>query len=148
MNKRHPITAFYIEALILIMVFVGIILLLTQIFGAGRMLSSDADRLTRAVGLAQNAAEAVAASEDLSDLEEQRDEGNIGVSADPSGVSAWYDREGSPKKEGVFRVQTTWEPEEKGGGTLARSHITVWYGEEEEPVYELDTAVYRKGGSE
>ena len=69
MNKRHPITAFYIEALILIMVFVGIILLLTQIFGAGRMLSSDADRLTRAVGLAQNAAEAVAASEDLSDLE-------------------------------------------------------------------------------
>ena len=149
MKQRHQITAFYIEALILILVFVGIILVLTQVFGAGRALSSDADRLTRAVGLAQNAAEAVAAAEDEDALEEILDEGNIpDAAADPGAVLCLYDREGNPAGDGVFKVKTTWEPEAKGGGEVVYSHISVWYGEEESPIYELDTAVYREEGSE
>lgn len=148
MNKRHPITAFYVEALILILVFVGIILVLTQVFGAGQALSSEADQLTKAVGMARNAAEAVAASEDPADLTEQLDEGNIGQSADPTTVQANYDKDGKPAKDGIYRVETTWEPEPAGSGEMVKSHISVYYDDNDEPVYTLDTASYRGEGSE
>lgn len=148
MNKRHPITAFYVEALILILAFVGIILILTQVFGAGQALSSDADQLTRAVGMAQNTAEAVAAAEDFDDLSDMLEEGKVGGSADPDGIWNYYDKDGSPSEDGVYHVWTTWEPEPKGDGELVRSRITVQYGDEEEPIYTLETAKYREEGSE
>ncbi len=148
MNKRHPITAFYVEALILILAFVGIILILTQVFGAGHALSSDADQLTRAVGLAQNTAEAVAAAEDFEDLSDIMEEGQVGGSADPEGIWNYYDKDGNPSEDGVYHVWTTWEPEPKGEGELVRSKITVQYGDEEEPIYTLETAKYREEGSE
>ena len=62
MKKNGHITAFYLETLLLIVVFIGIILILTQVFGLGRVQSVEAGRLTDAVILAQNAAEAVSAA--------------------------------------------------------------------------------------
>ena len=148
MNKRHPITAFYVEALIMILVFVGIILVLTQVFGAGQALSSDADQLTKAVGMARNAAEAVAASEDPEELAKTLDEGNIGTGAAPTAVQAYYDKDGNPAKDGIYRVEATWEPEPAGSGEMVKSHIPAYYDDNDEPVYTLDTASYRGEGSE
>ena len=64
MKKNGPITAFYLETLLLIVVFIGIILVLTQVFGLSRTQSREARRLTDAVILAQNGAEAVLVSWD------------------------------------------------------------------------------------
>ena len=60
---RKHITSFYMETLLLILVFVAVILILTQVFGAARVSGTAAADLTRAVRLAANAAEAVSASD-------------------------------------------------------------------------------------
>ena len=39
MKRNGHITAFYLETLLLIVVFIGIILVLTQVFGLGRVQS-------------------------------------------------------------------------------------------------------------
>ena len=59
--KKH-ITSFYAETLILILVFVAVILTLTQVFGLAKKQSEEAKLLTSAVTLAQNAAEALSVS--------------------------------------------------------------------------------------
>ena len=68
MKKQSHITGFYLETLMLIVVFVLIILVLTQVFGLAQMQSTRAKELNGAVILAQNAAEAVAASETPEEL--------------------------------------------------------------------------------
>ena len=71
MKRKQHITAFYLETLLMIVVFISIILVLTRVFGRARLQSVEAKRLTAAVTLAQNTAEAVSASgspQDLLDL--------------------------------------------------------------------------------
>ena len=123
--KKH-ITAFYLETLLLVAVFVAIILVLTGIFGVARAESSQAEHLTRAVLLAENAAEAVSVSESL------------------EVVRALLDENGDSKVDGnvltVFeddlQANITWEPED----SVISSSITVfWNGEE---IYTLTTAAY------
>ena len=58
MKKHSHITGFYLETLMLIVVFVLIILVLTQVFGLAQMQSTRAKHLNGAVVLAQTAAEA------------------------------------------------------------------------------------------
>ena len=52
------ITAFYIEALLLVITFVAIILVLSKVFSASLKRSQEAVTLTTAVALSQKAAEA------------------------------------------------------------------------------------------
>ena len=66
MNKR--VTSFYVETLILILVFVAVILALTQVFGLAKKQSEEARLLTSAVTLAQNAAEAFSAADSAESL--------------------------------------------------------------------------------
>ena len=67
--KRHQhVTAFYLETLLFIAVFISIILVLTRVFGLGQSQSGQAKLLTNAVCLAQNAAEAVASSRSPADV--------------------------------------------------------------------------------
>ena len=61
--KRQQLTSFYFEALLLVAAFAAMILVLTGVFGTARARSVEARRLTRAVTLAANAAEAVSAAE-------------------------------------------------------------------------------------
>ena len=51
MKRNHAVTAFYLETLLLIVVFLGIILVLTQVFGLARIQSASARQLTEAVTL-------------------------------------------------------------------------------------------------
>ena len=62
MKRKQHITAFYLETLLMIVVFISIILVLTRVFGSARVQSVQAKELTTAVTLAQNTAEAVSAS--------------------------------------------------------------------------------------
>ena len=135
---RKHITGFYIEVLLLIVVFIGMILVLTRIFGLGKMESTRARLLTNAVTLAGNAAEAVSGSKDPADLlillnEKENAERSENM------VYAHYKTDMTPAANGEFEVAVDWQPEEDG---LAKASICVFYREEETPVYTLETSVY------
>ena len=139
-QKRH-ITGFYIETLLLILVFVSIILVITNIFGMARVSSTSARHLTTAVALAQNTAEAAAASRSVDETAALLQEnGNTEVSSDGTGLTARYNSDLTPSADGIYRVDLTWTEEE----ALADCIVSVFYAEEEEPVYSIHTAVYVK----
>ena len=78
MSQGNHNTSFYIETLLLILVFITVILLISQVFALGKNESGKAGMLTDAVTLAQNAAEAVSASSNVRELAELLDEnGNV-----------------------------------------------------------------------
>ena len=60
-GQRH-MTAFYLETVLMVIIFVLVISVLAQVFAQARTHSEEARRMTNAVCLAQNAAEAVAAA--------------------------------------------------------------------------------------
>ena len=106
MRKNGQVTAFYLETLLLILVFIAIILVLTQVFGLGRMQSAEAKGLNDAVTLAQNAAEAVAASESAEELLGLLNTSdNAAPLADTAGVSARYDASLRPDPSGRGRAR-------------------------------------------
>ena len=124
-------------------IFIVVILVLMRVFALAGRMSSQAKVLTCAVRLAENAAEAVAASDSKEALFTFLDECGMGnVSTSEAGdkilFRAQYDGEMHPVPEGNFWVDVSWEPEY--GGDLVKSGITVyWNGEE---IYTLDTAIY------
>ena len=145
MRRHDHLTAFYIETLLLVMVFVSIILVLTGVFGLARKRASEAKLLTNAVTLSQNAAEAVAASHSDEALLKLLDERNNAVSMpDTAGVMAYYDVDMRPDPKGALRVDVTWLTEPQETGILTHSVIEVRYNGRTEPVYRLDTAAFRK----
>ena len=140
--KRRHITGFYIETLVLIVIFVTVVLVLTQIFGVSRNESRSARMLTNAVTLAENAAEAVSASRDPEALAQLLNTDNNAQYDEEEGVLAYYGPDLNPAADGVYLVQAGWEPQQTDAGTLVNSRISVWYGQEKEPLYVLETAVY------
>ncbi|MBR0040650.1 MAG: hypothetical protein IJP64_04660 [Oscillospiraceae bacterium] len=148
MKNDKSITAFYIEVLMLTVGLILIVLVLTHIFALGRSQSAAAQEMTDAVCLAQNAAEAVAASSSPEELLEKLDEGgNCGFAegtAVPT-VRAVYDRQMRPDTEGELIVFVTWEQENAPEGELAYSKITVTNADGTRQIYSLRTAVFIKG---
>lgn len=137
-QKRH-ITGFYIETLLLIVVLISIILVITNIFGLARVRSAQARHLTKAVTLAQNAAEAAAASASIDEAAAILDEnGNVTLSEDGESLSACYDSGLTPAADGIYRILMHWQEEE----ALANCQISVFHGGTQEPVYTLETSVY------
>ncbi len=136
---RGQVTAFYIETLVLAAVFLMVIVVLAQIFSLAVRMSGRAEDLTCAVRLAENAAEAVAASKSAEELAFLLDEnGNAGLGEDGC-VYAAYDRTMNPESGGVVQVEATWEPKNDG---CVESVITVCRAGDSEPIYTLTTAVY------
>ncbi len=135
--KKH-ITAFYIETLVLIVVFVSIILVLTHVFGLARTQSVEAKVLTNAVCIAQNAAEAFSASEGPEELAALLDEGG-NTALFYESVSARYNLDMTPNPEGVLSLTVTY----RSAGPLLESDISVVRLDTEETVYALETSVFR-----
>ncbi len=122
---RKQITAFYVETLILAAAFVAVLLALSQVFGLAHSESERAGRLTEAVQLAERAAEAVAASDSLEDVQ---------ALLAPDGEAVLKD--GALELDsGALCLSVSWEPD---GPRLVRSRIAVdWNGAE---IYALETA--------
>ena len=142
--KRQQLTTFYLEALLLIAVFVAMILVLTGVFGTARAQSVEARRLTQAVTLAANAAETVAASDSLEQAAGLLDEGgNVRLTAE--GLEAAYLADGSPCTDGqaALRLRASWEPSAEDASLIV-SRIAVYAADENTPVYTLETARFRK----
>ena len=84
--KRQQLTSFYFEALLLVAAFAAMILVLTGVFGTARARSVEARRLTRAVTLAANAAEAVSAADSAEQTAALLDEGGNVPSAEDAAL--------------------------------------------------------------
>ena len=128
-KKGRHITAFYIETLILTAVFTLVILVLTRVFAWSGRLGQRAEILTSAVHLAENAAEAVAASDSLEAVKALLDEnGNAVLEEDAGGnggvLRVWYDETGHPVPEGTLRVEVAWKP----AGTRTASEAGGMHG--------------------
>ena len=145
--KRQQLTSFYLEALLLLSVFVAMILVLTGVFGAAQDRSVSARRLTQAVTLASDAAEAVSAADSLEQAAALLDEGG-NVRAASGLLEAAYRADGSPCTDGdpALRLTASWEPDTEDA-SLVCSRIAVYAADGQEPVYVLETARYRKGAA-
>ena len=141
MKTHRQVTAFYIETLLLVLVFVGIILVLTGVFSLAKRESREAELLSDAVTLSQNAAEAVSAADSEEELLTLLNR-NGNAALGPEGVSACYDTQMRPDPSGALWVGVTWQPESTEGGVLVRSRITVTCQGRAEPIYALDTASF------
>lgn len=124
---RKHITAFYLETLVLVLVFLGVLMVLAQVFGLAQVQSRRAGQLTEAVGLAERAAEAVASADSLEEVQSLLDEGGSTEIRD-GGLLVFA---------GSLWARVTWEPD----GGLVRSRITVYGNETGSEIYSLETAV-------
>ena len=146
MNKSRHLTAFYIETLLLTVTLILVALVLTRMFGAGSIQSASAKNLTAAVGLAENAAEAMSASKSPEDLLTYLNENNNAVCEDTL-VTAYYtdDLEPASKDDHAFEVSVLWEPDASTPG-LVNGTILVQDSARGSELYKLTTAVYIKEG--
>lgn len=151
-NKHAHITAFYLETLLMILVFVAIILMLTQVFGASRKLSAEAGYLSDAATISESVSAAVRASDD--------EEALIGILNGTAGDSAngtpavllkgesvptievRYDDDLVPAGDGPYEVTVTWEKTAGTRGDYVDSEITVRRDGVEEPVLVTHAGTY------
>lgn len=148
MKKRQQhITAFYMEMLVLIAVFMVVILVLTQVFALSRRQSTQARVLTNAVCLAENTAQLVAASDSWETFVALLGEGwRIPTRNDADRMirCAYYDDVGEkPLQEstGNYYVEVEWIPAGEDAAGLMEGCIAVYWRGGAEPVYTLETAV-------
>ena len=151
-NKHAHITAFYLETLLMILVFVAIILMLTQVFGASRKLSAEAGYLSDAATISESVSAAVRASDD--------EEALIGILNGSAGDSAngtpavllngasvptievRYDDDLVPAGDGPYEVTVTWEKTAGTRGDYVDSEITVRRDGVEDPILVTHTGTY------
>ena len=141
MKKGQPITVFYVECLLLILVFIVVMLALTRIFGLSRNESLQAELLTNAVTLAQNGADAFMAAADEDELLSFLNEnGNARELSEGSGVEADYlaDMTPAPERESRLQVRISWT---RTGGML-QGLVLVNDSQSGEAVYTLPLAKY------
>ena len=142
-NKKRHMSNFYIETLVLVVIFIVVILVLVKVFALSEQMSTRAGILTKAVHLAENAAEAVAASdspEALQGLLEENGNTLLAEEGETVILNVWYDAEMEPAAEGSIRMEITWKAE--GGPDFAENRIDVYWMDEAEPAYSLETGIY------
>lgn len=137
MRDKHRITVFYIEMLLLVAVFTGVILVLSNVFATAKEQSSNAKSLNGAVQLAENAAEIVGGTDDHSEMVDLLGgDNNAACHLESQKLLARYNGDMEPDPDGGFLVVITWEDIEG----LTNYDITVtWL---EDPIYELETSVF------
>ena len=151
-NKHAHITAFYLETLLMILVFVAIILMLTQVFGASRKLSAEAGYLSDAATISESVSAAVRASDDEEALIEILN-GSAGDSANGTPavllngasvptIEVRYDDDLVPAGDGPYEVTVTWEKTAGTRGDYVDSEITVRRDGVEDPILVTHTGTY------
>ena len=149
MKQKSHLTSFYVETLLMVLIFTGMIVILSSVFSLARVQSVRSARLTNAVCLAQNAAEAVAAStsaQDVLEILEEEDNGELTEENGRTAVVLLYDDDMHADHSGVCSVTVTWEKTDRDD--FVRSNITVSRQGEQDPVYELQTGVWIPGGAQ
>lgn len=144
-NGADKHIAFYIETLVLLAVFALVAVVLAKGFLLAERLSKEAEELSKAVHLAENAAEMAAASksgETLFELLNEKENAYVLKESDDGLHNVYranYDTDMMPAKDGIFYVEISWDAEKKN---LAKSTVSVCRSDRKEPLYTLDLAVY------
>ena len=165
-NKHAHVTAFYLETLLMILVFVAVILMLTQVFGQSRKLSAEAGYLSDAATISESVSAAVRASEDEEQLlstfvwaasGSDNAAGGADAAAGESGaaesarllddaavptIEVTFNEDLAPAADGPYTVTATWEKTEGARGDYVESEITVYRDGIEEPVLTTKTGTY------
>ena len=144
MAERKLPGSFQIQLLALLLAFLGALALLAQAFGQSALLSRKARQLNQAAGLARNAAEVFAGSEDLGQAALLLG----GEVEQENRVLAFFDGEGEncPPGEAAYRLEMEQQPQATGAGVLWNCQIRVCGAGDGQELYELTTARYRPGG--
>lgn len=138
MKDRQGTTAFYLEMLLLVLVFTGVVMMISGVFATAKEQSSKAVALTNAVRLAQNAAEIVAGTDDRNEMVDLLgDNDSAACHLEAKRLIARYNGALDPDPDGDFLVEITWEDKE---GLVSYDIRVTW--NDGEPVYELKTSVF------
>ncbi len=146
MKKRGPVTAFYIETLLMIVVFIGIILVLSRVFAVSRQKSVRAESLTTAVCLAENAAEAFYAARTPDELYSLlnytgKEDVSGSLKGNDASFTAVYNERMEPDEAGAFRLEMNWQTDSEG---FSSGNVTVQYMQES--IYFLPLSAAGKEG--
>lgn len=147
MKKTRHITAFYLEALLLVGVLVAVVLILTRCFALAHTARQAAEELNNGTILAKNAAEAVECAADAVELARILNE-NGNASAEGDIVTVYYDTDMTPNAGGQIRLTAVPAPQQYGAGELVYYTITVENVALQKTIYTLETAAWRKGGAD
>ena len=139
MKRRGQLTAIYVETLIMIVVMIGILLILTRIFGVCRRESLSAGHLTHAITLAQSSAQVMTAK---ADLEESADLLGWEDVTEEGADGGWVCR---GTCEDSYRMEAR---REEGADGLDSYRLDVYYRDNEEALYSLSFLGYTRGGGE
>ena len=145
-RKRSHSTAFYLETLLMILVFVTVILLLTQVFGASMRLSRDADVRTTAVTLSESVDQACLATVDDAELLAILTGNGTGYGSvtGKGSLEVYFGEDLKPSAKGPYKVTIERDLTKGVRGTYAETVITVYHESSDEPVLETNTAEYVK----
>ena len=142
--KAKKNLAFIVELFLLFALMLLVTVVLTRAFVSSRMQSLYARHKTEAVIIAERVAEVSMASEDLdealkliSDMEDVSD-------LSRSGNGAEFTARISDKASDEYSVKLDWDEQTDGPVSLNTQKITVYFGEDGEPIYVLDSGSFRK----
>ena len=137
MNRERN-TGFYLEAIVILLVFILVIHTLVRVYAGSRSASQDAQRLTDAVILASNGAELVLASDTPDKLMEFLKEGN--PKQENSVITVHFDDTLELAPDGEHELVIDWQETE---ADFVHAVITVYHRGTE--VYTLTTGSYLEG---
>ena len=165
-NKHAHVTAFYLETLLMILVFVAVILMLTQVFGQSRKLSAEAGYLSDAATISESVSAAVRASESEEQLlstfvwaasESDAAAGGADAAAGESGdaevahlldgaavptVEVTFNEDLAPAADGPYEATVTWEVTAGTRGDYVDSTITICRDGTKDPILTTKTGTY------
>ena len=130
MNEKKDL-GFRIEMILMLVIFIGVILVLTRVFSLAELQSRRADHLTDAVILASNGAEVFRSAEDEEEICAILNENGNAVKEDK--VRVYYNDELHPESSGSYCLEIGSEKEDG----FINAEIAVYY--QDELIYELNT---------
>ncbi len=139
MNKREK-SVFLVEALVLILSFIGVILVLSSLFEKSAVLSMEARKLNDAVLLSENAAEIVKSCRDEIDLETFLKE-RFQAEKTPEGMRICFNSALEPEKTGEYRLLVNCTEKTDG---YREAQISVYDQKTGSLIYSLPCASYRE----
>ena len=143
MKKRD--TALIVEMLLLFVLLLIVIVTVTRVFVTARGQSLTARRLTGAVCLAENIAEAAHSAPDAESVPEILHglDGVRDLQETEDGILLTIRQTGAKASTDVYRARLTLTEEPGEAGTLLSGTVEMYFGDDAEPLYTLETGSYR-----
>jgi predicted lipid-binding transport protein (Tim44 family) len=138
MKKSRDAAAFYVEALILVLVLLCCLGVLVRLFGAARRMSLRARQQTAAVQIAQNiSADFLAGSEPFADAQTAAQSGGM-----PAPLSYLCGADGVPTKAGEYQAEVSFDRTPTRTGSLLQATITILHAEGGDTLTDLTVEKY------